>query len=344
MKRWKYGVISLLLAGLLGLSGCSQYPEQAADGTPWDSSWTMLGSVLGAEEPGNGFSLLDNYSVLTGEDIYYAAWVAGDSSAYTNEDNEEVEVYDAQLYLDSPDELGRLAASFNRMTEEYRQNLERSVQRQKELNETQLRMLQAQLNPHFLYNTLDCMKWLGVANHVPQIAAMSTDLAALLRAGISGSELIPLEDELELVRQYLNIQEIRFEDRFVCEIDVDERFQHCIVPKMVLQPLVENAIIHGVADLEEGYIKLWAESDGDDLLLRVSDNGRGIEPEGLARLARHEDIPGGHLGLNNVDRIIRLYYGEGYGLTAASDGGNGSCITLRLPMTKGEDHAEGIDR
>ncbi len=99
MKRWKYGVISLLLAGLLGLSGCSQYPEQAADGTPWDSNWTMLGSVLGAEEPGNGFSLLDNYSVLTGEDIYYAAWVAGDSSAYTNEDNEEVEVYDAQLYL-----------------------------------------------------------------------------------------------------------------------------------------------------------------------------------------------------------------------------------------------------
>lgn len=99
MKRWKYGVISLLLAGLLGLSGCSQYPEQTADGTPWDSSWTMLGSVLGAEEPGNGFSLLDNYSVLTGEDIYYAAWVAGDSSAYTNEDNEEVEVYDAQLYL-----------------------------------------------------------------------------------------------------------------------------------------------------------------------------------------------------------------------------------------------------
>lgn len=99
MKRWKYGVISLLLAGLLGLSGCSQYPEQAADGTPWDSSWTMLGSVLGAEEAGNGFSLLDNYSVLTGEDIYYAAWVAGDSSAYTNEDNEEVEVYDAQLYL-----------------------------------------------------------------------------------------------------------------------------------------------------------------------------------------------------------------------------------------------------
>jgi len=145
------------------------------------------------------------------------------------------------------------------------------------------------------------------------------------------------------VRQYLNIQEIRFEDRFVCEIDVDERYQHCIVPKMVLQPLVENAIIHGVADLEEGYIKLWAEEDGGDLLLRVSDNGRGIAPEVLDRLARHEDIPGGHLGLNNVDRIIRLYYGEGYGLTAES-GDTGSRVTLRLPMMKGDSHAKGTDR
>lgn len=99
MKRWKYRLTALLLTGLLGLSGCSSYPEQAADGTPWDPDWTMLGSVLGAEEPGNGFSLLENYSVLTGEDIYYATWVAGEPSAYTNEDGEDVDVYDAQLYL-----------------------------------------------------------------------------------------------------------------------------------------------------------------------------------------------------------------------------------------------------
>lgn len=99
MKGWKYGVVLLLMGGLLGLSGCSQYPKQAADGTPWDPNWTMLGSVLGVEEPGNGFSLLNNYSVLTGEDIYYAAWIAGSPEDYTNEDGEDVEVYDAQLYL-----------------------------------------------------------------------------------------------------------------------------------------------------------------------------------------------------------------------------------------------------
>ena len=95
--------------------------------------------------------------------------------------------------------------------------------------------------------------------------------------------------------------------------------------------------------LDEGYIKLRAEEDGGDLLLRVSDNGRGIAPEVLDRLARHEDIPGGHLGLNNVDRIIRLYYGEGYGLTAES-GDTGSRVTLRLPMMKGDSQAKGTAR
>ena len=99
MRWWKYGATLLLMTGLLGLNGCSRYPEQANDGTPWDPNWTMLGSVLGVEEPGNGFSLLNNYSVLTGEDIYYAAWVAGEPTGYTNEDGEDVEVYDAQLYL-----------------------------------------------------------------------------------------------------------------------------------------------------------------------------------------------------------------------------------------------------
>lgn len=98
MKHWNGG-IALAMAGLLVLTGCSRYPEQAADGTPWNSDWTMLGTVLGAEEPGNGFSLLDNYSILTGEDIYYAAWVTGEPSDYINEDGEDVEVYDAQLYL-----------------------------------------------------------------------------------------------------------------------------------------------------------------------------------------------------------------------------------------------------
>lgn len=247
--------------------------------------------------------------------------------------------YDIHMETDRVDELGRLTESFNRMTEEYRQNLMRSVQRQKELNETQLRMMQAQLNPHFLYNTLDSMKWLGVTSGVPQVATLATDLATILRAGISGSEFITLEQELELVERYIDIQSIRFEDRFTCEIDVPEQFQSCLVPKLVLQPLVENAIIHGVVDREDGYIKLQAEEQEGDLLLSVSDNGCGLPPEVLKRLnSNDQKLPGQHLGLYNVSSIIRLHFGEKYGISAQSWSGEGSCIRLRLPIQREENN------
>ena len=238
--------------------------------------------------------------------------------------------YAAELSSDREDEMGRLTASFNRMTREYRQNLERSVQRERELNETELLMMQAQLNPHFLYNTLDSIKWLGVTNGVPQVAAVASGLAVLLRAGISGDRLITLERELELLEKYLDIQSLRFEDRFAWEIDVDERFQHCIVPKLILQPLVENSIIHGVANMDDGYIKLSAREKSGTLILSVQDNGVGIPQDVLDWLNDPDrDVPGGHLGLKNVDRIVRLYYGGDYGISAYSaadeQGGKRQC-------------------
>ena len=253
---------------------------------------------------------------------------------------------DVRLETDRADELGRLSTRFNRMAEEYRLNLDRSVQRERELNQTRLRMMQAQLNPHFLYNTLDAMKWAGMAHQAPEVASLATDLAAILRSSISGDEVITLEEELELVERYVNIQTIRFGDRFTCEADVAERYQGCLIPKLTLQPLVENAIIHGVADREDGFVKIWAEEEGGDLLLYVSDNGRGIAPEVLARLNGGRRVPGGHLGMFNVDSILRLRYGEGYGLRAASEPGEGSRVWLRLPMRRKEAEgcAEGFDR
>ena len=249
--------------------------------------------------------------------------------------------FDVHLDTGREDELGRLADSFNHMADEYQANLSRSVARQRELNETQLRMMQAQLNPHFLYNTLDTMKWLGVTHHVPQIAELASDLATILRAGISGDEIITVEQELELIDRYLAIQSIRFEDRFTCEIDIPEEFQSCLIPKMVLQPLVENAIIHGVADKNDGYIKLWAEEKEGDLFLSVSDNGCGIPPEQLADLnQRSKKKPadqGSHLGLFNVNSIIRLHFGEPYGLSVRSQPGEGCCATLRLPIQRRRD-------
>ena len=249
-------------------------------------------------------------------------------------------------------EINPLLDKVSEMTAERLQDQTRLYELNLAKKRAELSALQSQINPHFLYNTLDCMKWLGVANHVPQIAAMSTDLAALLRAGISGSELIPLEDELELVRQYLNIQEIRFEDRFVCEIDVDERFQHCIVPKMVLQPLVENAIFHGLEPKGgHGSVLLDISTDPDtgDVLLRITDDGVGMPPEQVAHLL-DEPAEGAekaekfrHVGLWNVNRRIRYSFGEGYGLTIESEEDVGTEVTIRLPyQQKGDSHAADI--
>lgn len=244
------------------------------------------------------------------------------------------------------DELGKLAVGFNRMTQEYSLNLQRSVQRQKELNDTRLRMMQAQLNPHFLYNTLDAMKWLGTTNRIPEIAAMATDLAFILRSSITGSNLIPLQKELDLVEHYVNIQNVRFENCFTCEIDVLEAYQSCLVPKLVLQPLVENAILHGIGNQNDGFIKLSAMQEQESLVITVSDNGCGIPAEVLDMLnSPNKRMHGGHLGLYNVDSIIKLYFGRKYGITASIEPEGGSRVSVRLPMTREEENdAQDYDR
>jgi two-component system sensor histidine kinase YesM len=181
------------------------------------------------------------------------------------------------------------------------------------------------------------MKWLGITNSVPQVADMATDLASLLRAAVSGNKVISLEGELELLERYLDIQSLRFGDSFTWEMDIPDCLQHCLIPKLVLQPLVENAIIHGVSDMPDGYIKISARAENNDLLLSVSDNGQGMSPELLSCLnAPDRELPEGHLGLNNVQRIVRLYYGEGYGISAKAGEKGGSVVQIRLPMVKKE--------
>lgn len=239
----------------------------------------------------------------------------------------------ARMEIGRRDELGRLAKSFNRMVSEYQTNLIRSVENLRELNAAQVRMMQAQLNPHFLYNTLDSMKWMALSHHVPQIAELATDLAALLRSAINAEEFFTLEQELDLVERYLNIQYIRFEDRFTCEIDVGEQFQHCRIPKLILQPIVENAIIHGVADQDDGYIKITAAQDGGDLVIFVRDNGCGIPKEIMQQLSSgFPRAMGKHLGLYNVNQILKMHYGSRYGITANTVPNEGSCVRLRMPM------------
>ena len=244
---------------------------------------------------------------------------------------------------ESEDELGELAGRFNRMTEALAENRralllnqESLLKNQKELNEAQIRMLQAQLNPHFLGNTLDAMKWMGKIHQIPEVAEMATDLADILRFAISPKEFVPLEKEIEILKRYMEIQKIRGYSKIEFHLNVPETLQNARVPRMVLQPLVENAILHGISS--EGEIELCAEEQDNELRILVKDNGKGIRKELIGPYSPPKEDLGHHLGLYNVDTILKKHYGERYGLTILDrkeeEGVCGTIVLAVLPLQR----------
>ena len=230
------------------------------------------------------------------------------------------------------DELDELAVQFNSMVVALQHNQQALLENQQALNDAQIRMLQAQLNPHFLCNTLDTMKWISKINQVPQVALMSTNLADILRFCISPDEFVPLKKELEILGRYIEIQRIRLSDSFVYHANVPQELEAYMVPKMLLQPLAENAILHGLEGVEHGEITVSACLLPDGTLeLRVSDNGHGLPPELLGPY-RPPEKQNGHLGLFNVDTILKKHYGERFGLRLENNtAGDGACIIAVLP-------------
>ena len=236
------------------------------------------------------------------------------------------------------DELGELARRFNGMVAALKRSRETLVENQRELNQAQIRMLQAQLNPHFLCNTLDTMKWISKINKVPQVALMSTDLADILRFCISPEEFVPLGREAEILERYIEIQRMRLSNSFTFTLSLPAGLEDCLVPKMILQPIVENAILHGVGGVENGCVEVEvSEAGGGMLRLTVADNGEGFPPDMLGPFRRTGRAKG-HLGLYNVDTILLKYYGEGCGLTLERKAdGKGAVVAATLPVRRKEE-------
>ncbi|MCR5734954.1 MAG: sensor histidine kinase [Lachnospiraceae bacterium] len=242
---------------------------------------------------------------------------------------------DLSIRMDSkrPDEFGQLSRDFDDMTKALKLYVELRSRQQKELSDSNIAMMQAQLNPHFLYNTLDSIKWIAKANHIPELATLSSSLAKILRASISADVFVPLSSELKLVENYVDIQKIRFSDSFSFDVELPMELEDCIVPKLILQPIVENAIVHGLKDRTDGYIFLNVYEKDKRLIIDVEDNGCGMDEEMLATLnERDREKLKGHIGFYNVDTIIRLHYGLNYGLHALNLKDGGVRITLELPI------------
>lgn len=232
------------------------------------------------------------------------------------------------LVADEISETKVLTESYNRMIDKIKLLMAELEQKQKELRQTEIDALTSQINPHFLYNALDTIVWRAEFRDNDKIIALTKSLAAFFRLSLNnGKAVVSLWDEVEHVKQYLYIQKERYEDKLTYSFDVDENLLDCMVPKIILQPIVENSIYHGIRPMDGiGHIAISIHQNADTVLIVVKDNGVGFDTQKTCGV-----------GLRNVEKRIKLFYGAAYGLDIASQPGAGTTVRLKLKMNLQED-------
>ncbi|MBJ6361144.1 sensor histidine kinase [Paenibacillus sp. GCM10012307] len=254
-----------------------------------------------------------------------------------------------RIEVDGYAEMIIMATRFNDMMAEIEGLTERLLDSKKLLYETELvkrqaelSYLQSQINPHFLYNTLESIKGLAADEGSSKIFELTKALALFFRFSIKGSETVSLDRELTIIKNYVYIQQIRFGERLQVEYDFSAASLDCAIPKMILQPIVENAINHGIEPLERnGLLVIKSYTEGDNLYLSVQDNGSGMHAERLEdinkslemqRSERDDRSSESSIGLMNVHDRLRIKYGEAYGIWITSNIGCGTRVLLKLPI------------
>ncbi|MEF2114688.1 MULTISPECIES: sensor histidine kinase [Clostridium] len=256
------------------------------------------------------------------------------------ESMKRVEEGEFNIYIDvkGEDEVERLATAFNLMISKVRYLMGQIVMEQEAKRKSELDALQAQINPHFLYNTLDSIVWMAENGKNDGVITMVTALAKLFRISISrGRNIITVREEIEHAKNYLIIQKIRYKNKFKFEIITQEEVLEYKTTKLILQPLIENSIYHGIEYMvDEGFIRISVSITNGKLLYEVSDNGLGIDPEKLKHLLEYrvKTDSGSGVGVKNVHERIQIRYGMEYGLEIQSEIEEGTTIKIWLPLIK----------
>lgn len=242
----------------------------------------------------------------------------------------------------SENEIGSLTKSFNVMTHRIQDLVEQNVHEQQEKRKSELKALQSQINPHFLYNTLDSIIWMAEGKKNEEVVLMTASLARLLRQSISNEdEVVSIGQEIEYARSYLTIQKMRYKDKLEFQIEVESAVTHVKIIKLVLQPIIENAIYHGLKYKEsKGLLMVQGYEEGDNAVLKVTDNGVGMDEETLAHIfERHKvNYHSNGVGVYNVQKRLQLYYGSEYGITYESEKDKGTTATITIPKKQEGSH------
>ncbi|MEE0794340.1 MAG: sensor histidine kinase [Oscillospiraceae bacterium] len=237
-------------------------------------------------------------------------------------------------------EVQELSDSFEHMVLRIQELMTTVREEEVNLRKTELKALQAQINPHFLYNTLDSIAWMCEQGRNADAVKMVHALARLFRISISrGHELIPIAKELEHAESYLQIQMYRYKNQFTYTFDVDPDCLGYYCNKITLQPIIENSINHGL-DLmvDEGRIDVRVRFDGDDIVFSVQDNGVGMGPEQLEAIMQHGPTDRTGIGIKNVNDRLKIYFGRNYGLSITSEPDVGTCVEIRMPRIREGDY------
>jgi two-component system sensor histidine kinase YesM len=250
---------------------------------------------------------------------------------------------DVPFEIEGADEIGILNRGIRGLLTQVKRLLTQVKQEQEQKHRAELAVLQAQIKPHFLYNTLDSIKQLCEMGENQNAARMIYALARLYRIGLGGGkEIISIREEVEYVRSYLVIQQMRYDDHFEYTVNVDPGLEGYTILKLTLQPLVENAIYHGIKQShQKGEIRIRAFRSENTLCFEVSDTGPGLAPEKLRQLQRELAVEGGvrqsGFGLSNVQQRLRLHYGKEYGLEISSVAGKGMTVHVKIPVLQEEE-------
>lgn len=255
------------------------------------------------------------------------------------------ELGDLQAYwtFTSTDDINDLGEGYNQMLNRVSELIKQVKYEEALKKDAEIKALQYQLNPHFLYNTLNTIKWVAKIHKTPQISEVVSALVRLLQASLGKKgEFITIKEEILLITDYMEIQNFRYGEKVKVEFDIEQVAALCLVPRMILQPLVENALIHGIEPMDrEGIITIKAWIDRDLLMCQVEDNGKGIpeseltNEELLKSRSVKEKMSG--IGLKHIREKIKLYYGPDYKMHVFSKPNQGTTVRLSLPIHRNEE-------